>query len=68
LILTYPPLCRAEHRRSGRKRSCGCLSISEFHNSRPIREAQGSPQGRVTRAFSFGSFSFHVKENERYYV
>jgi hypothetical protein len=38
------------------------LSASEFHNSRPLREAQGSPQGRVTWAFSFGSFSLTPKK------
>jgi hypothetical protein len=38
------------------------LSVSEFYNSRPLREAQGSPKGRVTWAISFGSFSFSEKK------
>jgi len=38
------------------------LSASEFYNSRPLREAQGSPKGRVTWAVSFGSFSFSQKK------
>jgi hypothetical protein len=38
------------------------LSVSEFHSDRPIREAQGSPKGRVTGAISFGSFSFSQKK------
>ena len=41
------------------------VDTREFHNSRPLREAQGSPQGRVTWAFSFGSVFFHAKENEQ---
>jgi len=36
-----------------------------FTARRPLREAQGSPQGRVTWAFSFGSVFFHAKENEQ---
>jgi len=59
------PLRRAEHRSSGRKQEQCCLSASEFTARRPLREAQGSPQGRVLWAFSFGSVFFHAKENEQ---
>jgi hypothetical protein len=58
----YVPLSRAEHRSSRRKRPCGCLSASEFHRARRLREAQGSPKGPGARAVSFGSFSFPQKK------
>jgi hypothetical protein len=41
------------------------LSEASFTALRPLREAQGSPQGRVLWAFSFGSVFFHAKENEQ---
>jgi hypothetical protein len=49
----FPPLGRAEHRRKGRG-SQVLFERSELRLARPFREAQG----RVPRAFSFGSFSF----------
>jgi len=59
--LTFPFVARRASQKRA-KRSCGCLSDSEFHSDRPIREAQGSPKGRVARAISFGSFSFSQKK------
>jgi hypothetical protein len=59
------PLFRAEHRRGGRIKARGLSEPANrrvsFHVLRPQRRRAGS---NGTRAFSFASFSSHVKENE----
>ena len=56
------PLVTRRASQKGAKKELWLSERSEFHNSRPLREAQGSPQGRDTGAFSFGSFSFTRKK------
>jgi hypothetical protein len=65
VLVLYFPLSRAEHRRGGREKARGlsepAARRASFRVLRPHRRRAGSSG---TRAFSFASVFFHVKENE----
>jgi len=49
----------------GAKKALWLFDRSEFQSVGPLREAQGSPQGRVLWAFSFGHFSCTHKKSDK---
>jgi hypothetical protein len=59
------PLSRAEHRRGGRNKARGLSEPADRRGSFRVLRPQRRRAGLSgTRAFSFASFSSHVKENE----
>jgi len=64
LGLNFPFKTRRASQERARKAKC-VFERSELCWARPFREAQGSPQGRVLWAFSFGYFSCTHKKSDK---